>query len=182
MNVIKTKLAGVLIFEPKIFEDDRGRFVKIFNQDLFSHINPPFNLVESYYSTSKKNVIRGMHFQIPPCDHAKLVYVANGAIVDAVLDMRKGSVTYGHYITTDLNTQNCRMIFIPPGFAHGFLSLQDDTCVVYSQTSTYSPEHDRGIRFDSFGLRWGVDNPTISRRDQAFPKFSEFKTPFVQSA
>ena len=179
MNIVETKLDGVCIIEPKVFEDERGQFIKVFNQALFEQEGLPFTPAESYYSISKKNVIRGMHFQIPPADHIKLVYVTEGAILDVVLDLRKGSPTYGEYITLELTDQNRAMAYIPSGFAHGFLSLQDNTRVTYLQSTGYSPEHDSGIRMDSFGMKWGVSEPIWSKRDREFPLFTGFQTPFM---
>lgn len=179
MNSIPTQLPGVYIIEPKASRDERGEFVKVFHQDTFLQQHFATHFVESYYSTSKKDVIRGMHFQIPPQDHAKLVYVTAGMILDVILDIRKGSSTYGQYITVELSEQNRQLVYIPQGCAHGFLSLKDDTCVTYMQTSMYSPEHDRGIKFDSFGMTWNVEKPIMSQRDVAFPSFTEFTSPFT---
>lgn len=178
MKVTETKLPGVYIIEPPLFEDERGQFIKIFNAEAFAEHLLDSNFAESYYSTSKKGVIRGMHFQTPPKAHTKLVYVTHGRITDVILDIRKGSSTYGHYITTELSTDNRHMMYIPPGFAHGFLALEDDSLVVYLQTTGYSKEHDAGVRFDSFGFDWGVEHPLVSSRDQSFPTLEEFDSPF----
>ena len=181
MNIIKTKLLGVYIIEPDVFRDERGAFAKVFHKDTFIKGGMAFGFEESYYSLSKKNVLRGMHFQTPPKDHAKLVYVTAGAITDVVLDIRKGSLTYGQYIARELSDENHIMMYIPTGCAHGFLSLRDDSCVVYMQTSMYAPKHDGGIRIDSFGMEWHVQDPIISQRDQSFPAFQKFKTPFIHT-
>jgi len=178
MNITSTKIAGVLLIEPRDLHDDRGAFVKVFHKDTFVEKNMATNFVESYYSTSKKNVIRGMHFQTPPQDHAKLVYVTQGSIVDVILDIRKGSPTFGEFIRLNLNTENHHAVYIPVGCAHGFLSLEDATSVTYLQTTMHSPQHDAGILFDSFGFDWGVTEPIMSTRDRAFQKLSEFVTPF----
>lgn len=179
MNFFPTKIEGVYRVETSILADDRGQFIKVFNQDIFLKKKIALNFVESYYSTSKKDVLRGMHFQIPPQDHAKLVYVSAGAIIDVVLDIRQGSPTYGQYIELELSETNRQMVYIPVGCAHGFRSLQDDSCVTYLQTSMYSPEHEGGIRLDSFGYDWKVSQPIISARDQKFPAWSEYHTPFT---
>lgn len=179
MNIIPTKFDGVYSIEPKDFQDERGSFVKIFHQDSWLKQRLSFKLAESYYSVSRKNVIRGMHFQIPPADHTKLVYVTHGSILDVVVDIRAGSPTYGQSISLELSSTNHNMIYISSGFAHGFLSLVDDTAVTYLQTTAYSPEHDQGIRFDSFDFKWGVSDPILSQRDQSFPKLSDFTSPFI---
>lgn len=179
MKITKTKLGRVFIIEPDVFQDERGKFIKIFNKDIFKKYKMAFNFKESYYSISKKNVLRGMHFQTPPKDHSKLVYVTSGAILDVILDIRKKSLTYGKYISIELSDKNHKVVYIPRGFAHGFLSLKNNSCAIYSQTTTYSPKHDSGIRIDSFGMKWSVKNPIISKRDQNFPTFEKFETPFL---
>ena len=179
MKVTPTKLDGVFIVETDSFEDERGVFIKIFHLDFFKKNNLDSDFKESFYSISKKNVIRGMHFHLPPKDHAKLVYVTSGSILDVVLDLRKKSPTYGNFIEIELSQKNRKMIYIPPGCAHGFLSLEDNSCTVYLQTDMYSPEHDSGIRLDSFGMSWGIKKPIISKRDQGFLALADFKTPFI---
>lgn len=179
MKITKTKLDGVYIIEPHFFQDERGSLVKTFHKDTFIKNKMDFNFEESYYSISKKNVLRGMHFQAPPKDYAKLVYITNGTILDVVLDIRKGSPTYGEYISIELSGENHKMIYIPTGFAHGFLSLKDNSCTTYLQTTIYSPENDSGIRIDSFGMKWNVKNPIISKRDQSFPILEKCEPPFI---
>lgn len=175
----KTKLDGVYTIESDAFQDERGKLVKTYHLDMFLKQHIRVNFIESYYSLSKKNVLRGMHFQIPPQDHAKLVYVSRGIIIDVVLDIQKGSPTYGEYISVELSDKNHKMMYIPTGFAHGFLSLRNHSCVTYLQTTMRSAEHEGGIRVDSFGMDWGVMSPIISERDKGFPQFVDFKTPFI---
>lgn len=179
MNVIKTKIDGVLIIEPDIFIDERGIFVKPFSEQIFSQLGIHSEYAESFFSISKKNVIRGMHFQSPPQDHAKLIYVPHGAILDVVVDIRKSSPTYGQYVSVELNDTNRSMIYIPHGCAHGFLSLADDSCTTYLQSTIQSKEHEGGIRFDSFGFDWNVSNPIISKRDLGFMPLEQFDSPFI---
>ncbi len=179
MKIVATALAGVFVIQTDPRHDERGMFVKVFHQGIFLDHRLTTNFQESYYSTSKKDVVRGMHFQTPPADHAKLVYVTHGAILDVILDIRKGSPSFGQFISVELSDQNYHAIYVPSGFAHGFLSLQDDSCVTYMQTSMYAPEYDAGIRFDSFGMQWGVEQPILSPRDHAFPSFDQFTTPFI---
>ena len=179
MKITKTDLEGVYIIEPDVFQDERGKLVKTFHKETFAKNNMAFNFEESYYSVSKKGVLRGMHFQTPPHDHCKLVYVASGSIIDVALDIRKGSPTYGKHISVELSADNHKMVYIPIGFAHGFLSLEDNSRTFYTQTTMHSPENDAGIRIDSFGMDWGIKDPIISKRDQAFQALAEFNTPFI---
>ena len=178
MKLIETKLSGVYIIETNIFSDERGIFIKIFNADYFKKMGLECDFKESFYSTSRKFVIRGMHFQIPPQDYTKLIYVTKGKIIDVVLDIRKGSATYGKYISEELSDKNGRCAYIPKGFAHGFLALVDNSTTVYMQTTVYAPTYDKGIRFDSFGMNWMVKKPIISERDKSFPKLEDFESPF----
>lgn len=179
MKIIDTDIIGLKILEPRIFEDTRGRFIKTFNNDFFKDNNLDINIQETYYSISHKDVIRGMHFQTPPFELLKLVYVPFGKILDVVLDIRKGSPTYGRYFSVELSSENAKVLIIPKGLAHGFKSLQDNTNVTYMQTACYAPNHDAGIRFNSFGFKWECKDPKLSDRDISFERFDQFKTPFV---
>jgi len=177
MKITKTKLDGVVIVEPNIFQDERGFLIKTFHKDFFRENGMEFDYEENYFTISKKNVLRGMHFQAPPKDHIKLVYVVSGAVLDVVLDIRKGSPTYGEYIEVELSAQNRKIIYMSTGFAHGYLSLIDNTCVIYLQSTMYSLEHQGGIKADSFGMNWGVRNLII--KDETLPMLKNFKTPFI---
>lgn len=177
MKIFSTVFDGLFVIENFVQKDNRGEFIKVFNSDLFQQCGIYFSLKEIYYSISHKDVIRGMHFQKPPMEHAKLVYVANGSIIDVVLDIRKNSKSFGKHFSIQLNA-NQNSIFIPFGFAHGFRSLEDNTQVVYNQTSCYSFEHDRGILWNSFSFDWEISNPIISDRDKSFEHFQLFHSPF----
>ena len=179
MDIVKTKIQDLFIIDNEMFFDERGLFIKTFNDKYFGEFNLKFIIKESYFSISAKNVIRGMHFQIPPHEHEKLVYVPNGSIIDVVLDIRKNSPSYGEYIYVELSNKNHKSIFIPAGCAHGFLSLERNTNVTYLQSSVYDSEFDKGIRWDSFGMQWKVKEPIVSERDKSFLKFIDFKTPFL---
>jgi dTDP-4-dehydrorhamnose 3,5-epimerase/CDP-3, 6-dideoxy-D-glycero-D-glycero-4-hexulose-5-epimerase len=178
MKIIDTDIKDLKILKPKIFEDIRGKFIKTFNNEFFKEYNLDINIQETYYSVSHKDVIRGMHFQTPPYDHIKIVYVPYGSIIDVVLDIRKNSPTYGQYFAIELSAENGKVLIIPKGLAHGFKSLEDNTNVTYMQTTGYFPSYDGGIRYDSFGFDWDCDNPQQSNRDQTFPILSEFDSPF----
>lgn len=173
MEIEQTFIPGLKLIHLNEFKDTRGGFIKVFNKEFFEKNDLATNLEESYYSISSKNVIRGMHFQIPPAEHTKLVYLNHGKIVDVVLDIRKTSPTYGKHFTTELNTENPILIYIPIGCAHGFLSLEEHTMVTYLQTSCYNNTSDKGIKYNSFGMKWNLENPILSERDLNFPDFQD---------
>jgi dTDP-4-dehydrorhamnose 3,5-epimerase len=174
MTIEKTILDGVLILNNFFAEDKRGVFVKTFNSNNFLDNNINFEIRESYFSISQKDVIRGMHFQLPPHDHQKLVYVPQGAIIDVVVDLRKDSETYKKFISVELSQENRKSIFIPKGMAHGFKSLEDNTITVYNVSKEYSPDSDSGIRFDSFGFEWMTQDRVLSVRDISFTTLETF--------
>lgn len=179
MEIISTSLNGLKIIQSGIVADTRGNFRKVFNESFFKENELRIDFKEFYYSTSHKNVIRGLHFQIPPHDHVKLVFVTQGEILDVVLDIRKNSLTYGHVFSTILNDSNEQALYIPKGFAHGFLSLKNDTIVNYMQTSVYNKDSDTGILYKSIDFGWNnVQSPIVSERDQSFISFKQFKSPF----
>ena len=178
MQLVKTELNGLFIIENLILSDNRGAFIKTMNFDFFNGNDLEVDFKEYYFSISNKNVIRGMHFQVPPSDHAKLVYVIKGAIIDVVLDIRTESKTFGSFFSTELNDINRKSIYISKGFAHGFLSLTDETIVMYHQTSGYNKFCDMGILYNSFGMNWDVLGPIVSERDQQFPILQDFNSPF----
>jgi dTDP-4-dehydrorhamnose 3,5-epimerase/CDP-3, 6-dideoxy-D-glycero-D-glycero-4-hexulose-5-epimerase len=177
-TVLVTGFAGLHIIEGSMFEDPRGVFLKTFNQSIFSGLGLETNYRERYYSKSHKEVIRGMHFQTPPCDHVKIVNVLQGRILDVVVDIRKDSPTYTKYFSIELNDSDGRFIYIPKGFAHGFKALTDNAIVEYNQTTEYNRECDCGIRWDSFGFDWQLSNPVISERDNDFCALNDYSSPF----
>jgi dTDP-4-dehydrorhamnose 3,5-epimerase len=178
LKIQETKIKGLKIIYLDKYSDDRGSFLKVFNFNYFTECGLQTNFKECYYSVSKKNVLRGMHFQVPPFEHIKLVFLNQGRIKDVILDIRKDSLTYGNYFTTEISQDNPVLLYIPVGCAHGFLSLEDDSIVSYLQTSCYSKESDAGIRWDSFGMNWHIHDPIISQRDISFVTLSDFKSPF----
>jgi len=178
MEIKTTEFEGLLVLQNRPVTDDRGLFLKLFNYDFFRNSKLDTDFKEFYYSTSNKNVIRGMHFQVPPYHHAKLVYVSHGRILDVVIDLRRSSATYKKHFAIELNDINGKYLYIPVGFAHGFLSLANETIVNYAQTSCYSKEHDSGILFNSFEFEWEIDNPIISDRDLSFVELNNFESPF----
>ncbi len=158
--------------------DARGSFVKSFSETALRNAGIEFTLRESYFSFSKKDVIRGMHFQLPPHQHSKVVFCPVGAILDVIVDLRKDSPGYLTCIAHELSAENHKAIFIPEGFAHGFKSLTDDALTYYLVSSEYNKEHDTGIRFDTIGYDWKTEHPIISERDVSFAAMQNFESPF----
>ena len=171
-------LNGAKILTLPASQDVRGTFVKTFHETTLKKAGIEFTLRESYFSLSKKDVIRGMHFQLPPHQHSKIVFCPQGAILDVIVDLRKGSPTYRQHFATELSGENNKAYYIPEGFAHGFKSLTDDAITYYLVSSEYSQPHDTGVRYDSIGFDWGVKEPVISARDLSFMKMEEFESPF----
>jgi len=168
MEFIKTKFDGLFEIKNDEFKDCRGSFVKTFHENTFHNHGLEIDFKEGFYSVSNKNVLRGMHYQIPPSDHNKLVYVTDGAILDVALDIRKDSKTYGKYFSTELSNVNKKSLYMGKGFAHGFLTLSDMATVMYLTSTVHSPECDKGILWSSFGFEWPVDDPIMSERDKSF--------------
>lgn len=178
MQKEETLIPGCFVLKPRNFEDSRGSFLKSFNRDVFRELGICYDYSEVFYSVSHKDVVRGMHFQLPPHAVAKVVYVTSGSIIDVILDLRTDSPTYGQSLSLDLSAKNALQVFIPTGCAHGFITLEDNTQVHYLQSDVYDPQSDTGIRYDSFLFDWGAKNPILSERDLSFPKLGEFSSPF----
>lgn len=177
MRLLPTALPGLHRIETKRFVDERGLFHKLYHPALAEAAGEAFVAAEIFYSVSEERVVRGMHFQSPPHHYTKLVFCLSGKILDVVLDLRPGP-GYGHFMTFDLKAGTHRGLWIPPGCAHGFLSLTAGATVVYAVSAAHHPRHDAGIRWDSFGFNWPVELPIISARDRALPPFQDFQTPF----
>lgn len=178
-NKITSSIPGCFEIQPRIIDDERGRFVKIFHQDAFSELGLEGGFAEEYYSRSRRGVIRGMHFQIPPMDHVKLVYCVQGDVLDVVLDLRVGSPAFGTVTTFALSATTGNAVYLPKGVAHGFCVVSDEATLVYKVSSTYSREHDVGVLWSSVNADWPTASPILSERDRTFPSFSVFKSPFV---
>lgn len=174
----ETGIRGCYEVQPRIFDDARGRFVKVFRRDAFTQLGLETGFVEEYYSHSNRGVIRGMHFQTPPSDHVKLVYCVHGEVQDVVLDLRKGSPTYGQSAAIKLSAQKGNFIYIPKGLAHGFCVTSDTATLVYKVSTVYDPHKDTGVLWNSFGADWPTSNPILSERDASFPILKEFVSPF----
>ena len=179
MKIQELSIKNCLLVEYDAHKDVRGIFVKIFNRDLFRGTDlENFSIEEEFFTTSHRDVIRGLHFQIPPFAHNKIVSCTQGAITDVLLDLRVSSQTYGHYCAVTLTSDRYQSLYIPIGVAHGFISRSDSSIVSYKVDKKYSPEHDAGIAWDSFFFNWGVAQPIISERDRKFPPLIEFESPF----
>jgi len=176
MEIKPTALPGVLELAPKKFGDDRGFFSETWRQDWFSSVGPALNFVQDNHSHSaQKGVLRGLHYQLPPRAQDKLVRVVRGAIFDVAVDIRRASPTFGKWVGVELSAERWNQLLVPKGFAHGFVTLVDDTEVIYKVTDYYSPEHDRSIRFDDpdISVDWPMP-PTavqLSAKDRHAPRF-----------
>jgi len=178
-HAVETGFPGLLLLQPRIFTDSRGVFVKSFHEGLFRELGIEFIAREEFYSTSARNVLRGMHFQVPPAAHSKLVFCLQGRVLDVLLDMRRSSPRFGQVFSCELDAVKREILFIPTGFAHGFLSLEDNSLMMYKTDVIHSPEHDKGIAWDSFGFNWPLSGPPImSDRDRKFVRWPDFQNPF----
>lgn len=178
MNVENTNIDDLIVLNYKVQLDTRGSFFKIFNNSAFMKSGIDFSFREIYFSQSKKDVIRGMHFQLPPYEHCKLVWVIQGEIKDVILDLRKESKTFRKFVEIHLNAESGKLLYIPKGLAHGFISLSDKTVVGYCVSSEYEPKYDFGIKYDSFGYNWKISSPIISERDLKLIDLEDFTSPF----
>lgn len=173
-----SKLAGCFELQPKVFDDVRGRFVKVFHEQAFAAQGLETNFAEEYYSLSHRDVVRGLHFQLPPMDHVKMVYCVQGEVLDAVVDLRVGSPTYGQHALFELNATKANSIYIPKGMAHGFCARSNQAIMIYKVSTIYSPAHDAGVLWNSVGIQWPTNEAILSVRDNGFPSFDDFVSPF----
>ncbi len=179
MQIEPTIIPGCFQLFPQKQFDVRGNFVKIYNENIYKELNLKTDFKEEYYSTSVKNVLRGLHFQIPPKEHEKVVYCVWGEVFDVVVDLRKNSPMYGKFQSFNLSSDKANMLYISAGLAHGFYVLSDISIMIYKTTSLYSPQHDSGILWNSVDINWPSDNPIVSSRDKSFSTLSEYKSPFI---
>lgn len=178
MNVIKTEIPDVLIFEPKVFGDERGFFYESFNEKIFEEaIGRKVDFIQDNHSKSSYGVLRGLHFQLPPFAQAKLVRCIVGEVFDVAVDIRKNSSTFGKWVGVNLSAENKRQLWIPEGFAHGFLVLSETAEFVYKTTNYYAPQYDRGILWDdpSIGIKWPQLSsfPLLSDKDSKQPSLRD---------
>ncbi|PZX51290.1 dTDP-4-dehydrorhamnose 3,5-epimerase [Algoriphagus ratkowskyi] len=178
MKVKPTKIEGCFEIEIIIREDGRGRLVKNFHKTSFEKLGLMTDFPEHYYSVSKKNVLRGLHFQVPSQHHIKLVSCLEGRILDVVVDLRIGSPTYGDHLMIELNSEKANMLYVPEGCAHGFFTLSTKSIFLNRTSTMYSNSHDGGIHWDSCGIEWPTTNPIISKKDKYLPELENFDSPF----
>ena len=181
MTIIKTNLDGVLLIQPKIFEDIRGYFFESYNSEVFKKIGIDTDFVQDNQSLSSKGTLRGLHFQAPPFAQVKLVRVITGSIMDVAVDIRKNSKTYGEYYSTILSSKNKNMLYIPEGFAHGFLALENDTIIQYKCSNFYNKESEGGLIWNDpdVNIDWGLDyGPIVSDKDKLGTVLKDLKSPF----
>lgn len=178
MYLRETPIPGCYEVVQDSFADTRGSFVKTFHQQAFEDLGLRTDWREEYYSVSAQGVLRGMHFQTPPHEHAKLVSCLHGAAHDVVLDLRRNSPCFGRSHALRLSHDAALALYIPAGVAHGFLSLTEGCLMHYKVTSVHVPAADAGVRWDSFGHTWPADRPILSLRDVRHPKLDDFSSPF----
>lgn len=172
MRAMPTAIPEVIVFEPRVFGDDRGFFFESFRQDIFDEaVGRPVQFVQDNHSKSSRGVLRGLHRQRPPHEQGKLVRVIQGEVFDVVVDLREGSVTYGKWVAEILSAHNKKQLWIPPGFAHGFLTLSDSAEFLYKTTDYYAPEFEQAIRWNdpTLAIDWPLKEPLLSGKDQVAP-------------
>jgi len=179
MKLIKTSIKGLVLVEPDVYPDSRGYFFESFQREKFLELGIDADFVQDNESMSQKNVLRGLHFQKPPFAQGKLVRVVRGSVLDVAVDIRRNSKTYGQWESSVLSAANKLMMWIPEGFAHGFLVLEDDTIFQYKCTNYYNKESECGIIWNDPDLKidWGIENPLVSEKDLKGIRFKNLKSP-----
>jgi dTDP-4-dehydrorhamnose 3,5-epimerase len=168
----KLDMDGLVLITPNVFGDGRGYFAEIYKHSEFKKNRIDRVFVQDSHSMSKKGVLRGLHYQLRPVEQGKIIRVIGGEIFDVAVDIRKGSQSYGKWFGTRLSEENRFMLFIPPGFAHGFVTLKDNTEILYKMTNEYSKKHERGIIWNDpeINIKWPIKNPVVSDKDTKFPR------------
>lgn len=185
MNLEKCDIKGLIVITPEIFHDHRGYFFETFNMRAFNEITGlGISFIQDNESLSGSSVLRGLHYQLPPFEQAKLIRVVKGKVFDIAVDIREGSETYGQYFGIELSEENKKQLFIPAGFAHGFLSLRNDTILSYKCSNYYHQASEAGIRYDDpiLNIDWKVDKKEflLSEKDKGLPSFGEHKRYFIR--
>ena len=182
MKFIKTQINDLIIIEPSVFEDARGYFLETYNKQKFDDFFCKTDFIQDNESKSSKGVLRGLHFQNPPFDQAKLVRCISGKVLDVAVDLRKNSKTYGKYVSVLLSGKNKRQLFVPRGFAHGYLVLSKNATFAYKVDNIYNPNSEQGLRWNDndLNIKWGIENSDvfISEKDAKLQLFNEFQSPF----
>ena len=174
MKLTETELQGVLVIEPSVYEDARGFFLETYNKNRYRELGIQSDFVQDNMSFSRKRILRGLHYQHPH-DQAKLVQAAKGTVFDVVVDIRRGSPTFGKWTGTYLSDKENRQIFIPEGFAHGFCVISESAVFIYKCSDFYAPECERGILWSDpdLNIKWPVENPLVSEKDMKLPRLKE---------
>ena len=180
MEIKTTPIKDLLIIQPRVFPDNRGYFFESFNQRKYIDEGLDLTFVQDNLSKSDKGVLRGLHFQKPPYAQGKLVYVIRGSVLDVAVDLRKGSQTYGQHFSIVLSEENHTQFYVPEGFAHGFVTLEDNTIFAYKCTNFYHPESEGAIIWNDrdLNIEWQIDQPIISEKDMKAIDFKNLKSPF----
>ncbi len=182
MNVIQTGIKDLVVLEPKVFGDHRGYFMSPYIEEQFNELAGKTHFVQDNESMSSRGVLRGLHFQVPPFEQAKLVRVIKGAVIDVAVDLRKDSPDYGKHFSILLSGENKKQLFVPRGFAHGFVVLEDETIFSYKVDNMYAPSHEDGIAWNDPDLMidWQLGNviPVLSDKDKVLQSFKSFNSPF----
>ena len=174
------EIEGLVEFQPRVFRDDRGYFLETFSMKWFEPLGIKPDFVQDNQSVSKKGVLRGLHFQKPPYAQGKLVRVSSGKALDVAVDLRKNSLTYGQHVSCILDAEKQNVFYVPEGFAHGFVALEDNTTFLYKCTDYYQPSAEGGILWNDpeLGIDWGIENPLVSPKDEVLPLLKHFESPF----
>jgi dTDP-4-dehydrorhamnose 3,5-epimerase len=180
LKITTTPIDGLLVIEPQIFKDSRGYFFESYNQDKMKEAGIVLSFVQDNQSLSQKGAVRGLHFQAAPFEQGKLVRVVAGSVRDVVVDIRKNSPTYGQHFSIDLSAENQLMFWIPPGFAHGFETLENNTVFLYKCTNMYNKNSEGGLLWNdpAIGIQWQTSDAIVSEKDQILPLLKDFVSPF----
>ncbi|RFC55978.1 dTDP-4-dehydrorhamnose 3,5-epimerase [Brumimicrobium aurantiacum] len=181
MKIIETGIDDLIVLEPVVFGDERGYFYESFNENVWKEkVGKVPNFVQDNESMSHRGVLRGLHFQKPPFAQAKLVRVVAGSAIDVAVDIRKNSSTYGQSFSVKLTAENKKQMFVPEGFAHGFVTLEDNTIFSYKCTNYYNKESEDGLQWNdsSLNINWEINDPILSEKDKSYKSFINFATPF----
>ena len=184
MQIETTPLPGVLLLTPARHGDARGFFSESWNRKTLADagvVLPEF-VQDNHSMSAQTGTVRGLHYQAPPFAQGKLVRCGRGSLYDVVVDARRGSATYGRWVSVELSFANARQIWVPPGFLHGFVTREDDTEICYKCTAHYDRASEGGVRWDSLGIDWGVPDPILSDKDRAAPAFADWQSPFEVTA
>lgn len=182
MRLIETGLPGLALLEPKVFRDERGFFLETYSEATFAGLGIGVRFVQDNHAySSRQCVLRGLHFQLPPFAQAKLVWVVRGAVLDVAVDLRRDSPTYGRHYSVELSAENKLRLFLPRGFAHGYMTLAPDTEFLYKVDAPYAPKADAGILWNDpdLGIAWPGGEPVLSEKDTLLPRLKDFDSPFV---